>query len=278
MPRRVAPEASTAPTGPAVGDSVDRVVAEWAAERPDLAVAPIEVLTRLGRVRTHVDEELAGLFAEHDLSAADFTVIAALRRAGGSYTLPQSVLMARLGLTSGTVSVRLNRLEAKGVVTRSPTDGRGVQVALTPKGAELFDQVAPRHLDNEDVLLSALTGAERVELAGLLRKLLVSFEHREHESPLGVTLAPAHLARRARRDVGLSDRAGLLVRGVRAGSPAAEAGLRPGDLLVDVAGTPLLSCLDLADQVARAGGPTVDVGVLRGDQERVVQMPVRRAR
>ena len=93
-------------------DSVDRIVAEWHAERPDLNVAPIEVLTRLSRVRTRMDEELADLFARYDLTLADFTVIAALRRAGAPYALPQSDLMARLGLTSGTVSVRLGRLEA----------------------------------------------------------------------------------------------------------------------------------------------------------------------
>ncbi|MDQ2710059.1 MAG: hypothetical protein M3Z25_21650 [Actinomycetota bacterium] len=73
---------------------------------PDLPVAPIEVLTRLGRLRTRIDEELASVFERFELTAADFTVIAALRRAGAPYTLPQSVLMGRLGLTSGTVSVR----------------------------------------------------------------------------------------------------------------------------------------------------------------------------
>ena len=102
------------------------------------------------------------VFAGYDLSPADFTVIAALRRAGQPYVLAQSVLMARLGLTSGTVSVRLGRLEGKGVVTRSPSsdDARGVLVTLTDKGAQLFDRVAPVHLRNEDVLLSALTDAE----------------------------------------------------------------------------------------------------------------------
>ena len=199
--------------GAHVLDSVDRIVAEWRAERPDLRVAPIEVLTRLSRVRTRVDEELASVFAGYDLSPADFTVIAALRRAGAPYTLPQSVLMARLGLTSGTVSVRLGRLEGKGIVTRAPSsdDARGVLVTLTVKGAELFDRVAPVHLVNEDVLLSALTDAERGQLAGLLRKLLVGFEHERSTSPLGFVVAPAHVARRARAAVGLSDRAGLLV-------------------------------------------------------------------
>ena len=279
MPRR--PTASHRRAGAAVDgvrvlDSVDRIVAEWRAERPDLRVAPIEVLTRLSRVRTRVDEELASVFAGYDLSPADFTVIAALRRAGAPYTLPQSVLMARLGLTSGTVSVRLGRLEGKGIVTRAPSsdDARGVLVTLTVKGAELFDRVAPVHLVNEDVLLSALTDAERGQLAGLLRKLLVGFEHERSTSPLGFVVAPAHVARRARAAVGLSDRAGLLVQDVQATTPAADAGLQPGDLLVGLGTdtTPLLSCVDLAAATAAAidtHQPLV-LTVLRGEDSRAV--------
>ena len=66
-------------------------------------------------------------------------------------------------------------------------------------------------LANEEVLLSALTDDEREHLAGLLRKLLFSFEHEQSPSPFGMTLAPTHITRRARTAVGLSDRAGLLV-------------------------------------------------------------------
>jgi DNA-binding MarR family transcriptional regulator len=263
-----------------VHDSVDRIVAEWRLERPDLPVAPIEVLTRLGRVRTRIDDELAAVFAGYDLSPADFTVIAALRRAGVPYALAQSVLMARLGLTSGTVSVRLGRLEGKGIVTRTPSsdDARGVLVTLTDKGAQLFDRVAPVHLRNEDVLLSALTDVERDQLAGLLRKLLVSFEHEQSVSPLGFTVAAAHLARRARTAVGLSDRAGLLVQGVEPGGPAADAGLQPGDLLVGVGHdhTPLLSCVDLAaaTATARDRASPLYVAVLRGEQTREVTISI----
>jgi DNA-binding MarR family transcriptional regulator len=223
-----------------------------------------------------MDEELAAVFARHDLSAADFTVIAALRRAGTPFTLPQSVLMARLGLTSGTVSVRLARLEAKGVVTRAPssTDSRGVLVTLTDRGAELFDQVAPQHLANEDVLLSALTTAERDVLAELLRKLLVAFEHESSASPAGFTVAPAHVARRARAAVGLSDRAGLLVQRVESGSPAETAGLQAGDLVVDVDGRELRSCVDLAEASARsaAAGTPLRLRVVRGEQDRDVRL------
>lgn len=235
-------------------DSVDRIVDEWGREQPDLPVEPIKVLTRLSRVNTRMDEELAAVFAPFDLSPADFTVIAALRRAGRPFALPQSELMARLRLTSGTVSVRLGRLESRGVVTRRPStaDGRGVLVTLTERGVGLFDQVAPRHLANEELLLSALDETERELLAGLLRKLLIAFEHEHATHPAGFTVAPAHLARRARTAVGLSDRAGLLVEHVDPGSPADRAGLRTGDLLTAADGQPLRSCVDLA-QASRAG-------------------------
>lgn len=283
MPRRSNPSRRPAAAvadaaGPRVLDSVDRIVAEWRIERPDLAVAPIEVMTRLGRVRTRIDEELAAVFAGYDLSSADFTVIAALRRAGSPYSLPQSALMARLGLTSGTVSVRLGRLEGKGIVTRTPSsdDARGVLVALTDKGAQLFDRVAPVHLRNEDVLLSALSDAERDQLARLLRKLLVGFEHERSVSPLGFTVSAAHVARRARTAVGLSDRAGLLVQDVEPAGPAADAGLQVGDLIVGLEqdAMPLLSCVDLATATAAARNahrPLV-LGVLRGEQARAVSI------
>jgi DNA-binding MarR family transcriptional regulator len=274
MPRRRPASAPAAAAG--LADSVDRIVAEWTAQRPDLPVAPIEVLTRLARVRTRMDEELAAVFSRYDLSAADFTVIAALCRAGAPYTLPQNVLMARLGLTSGTVSVRLGRLETKGVVTRAPssTDSRGVLVTLTPKGVDLFDQVAPTHLANEDVLLSALTTDERDQLAGLLRKLLIAFEHETTHHPAGFSVAPAHVARRARTAVGLSDRTGLLVQHVDTAGLAETAGLQPGDLLVTAAGRPLASCVDLADAsaAARSARTPLRLGVVRGEQDREVDL------
>src|SRR4051812_30946999 len=111
------PEARRGPPVP-LPDSVDRIAAAWAREAPELPVGPMHVITRLARVRARLDEELATVFSRYDLSAADFAVIAALRRSGAPYRLRQSVLMDQLGLTSGTVSVRINRLERKAVVTR----------------------------------------------------------------------------------------------------------------------------------------------------------------
>jgi serine protease Do len=95
------------------------------------------------------------------------------------------------------------------------------------------------------------------------------------ESPkrryLGVGLAPAHVARRLRRAVGLDERDGLLVRDVEDGSPAAKAGIAQGDLIVAAAGRPVASADDLFEAIGSvAADAPLEVGVIRGTEERTV--------
>ena len=258
-------------------DSVDHVLADWARERPDLDFTPVGVVTRLARVRGYLGAAVAGVFAEFGLTAADFLVIVTLRRSGAPYRMPQARLMDALGLTSGTVSVRLDRLEQRGIVTRAPgpAGARGSMVRLTGPGLVLFDQVAPVHLANEDRLLAALSGDERLALAGLLRRLLASFETQTTEvaDRLGLTLEPAHLAQQRRQAVGLAHRPGMLVAAVRPGSPAAVAGIEHGDLLTHLDGQPVISSTGLAlllDDVA--GRDAVVATVVRGNDELSVEI------
>jgi serine protease Do len=88
---------------------------------------------------------------------------------------------------------------------------------------------------------------------------------------LGIGVAPAHVARKLRRAVGLPERDGLLIRSVEEGSPAARAGVEQGDLLVEVAGSAVTSVDDLwaaLDAVPAAG--SFEVKVVRGIEERTV--------
>jgi serine protease Do len=85
---------------------------------------------------------------------------------------------------------------------------------------------------------------------------------------LGVALAPPRAARRLRAAVGLPERDGLLVRGVEPDSPAAGAGLEPGDLLVAAGDRPLRGYDELFDAL-EAGGP-LTLTVVRGTDEREV--------
>ena len=234
-------------------------------------------MTRLSRLRGYLDAELAGVFARFGLTSADFLVIVSLRRGGPPYRMPQARLMDALGLTSGTVSVRLDRLEKSGVVIREPdpASARGSLVQLTGKGLELFDRVAPVHMANEDRLLSALSPAEREVLAGLLRRLLSSFESGTIDvaADIGLVLEPARLARARRQAVGLSDRAGLLVASVRPGSLAHEAGIERGDLLTSLDGVEVISSTGLAVQLENLPGrSTVRAGLLRGNEELTVRL------
>jgi serine protease Do len=82
---------------------------------------------------------------------------------------------------------------------------------------------------------------------------------------LGVGLAPAHVARALRRSVGLTERDGLLVRVVEDGSPAANAGMREGDLIVAVNDTAVSSADDLFD--AMESGSDLRLTVVRGSDE-----------
>src|SRR5262249_50079999 len=89
---------------------------------------------------------------------------------------------------------------------------------------------------------------------------------------LGVAIAPGHVARRLRRAVGLPDTDGLLIREVMQDTPAARAGLAQGDLIVAAAGQPVRTPDDLVGALQGAGGGTIELTIVRGTDERVIQV------
>jgi serine protease Do len=89
---------------------------------------------------------------------------------------------------------------------------------------------------------------------------------------LGVAIAPGHVARRLRRAVGLPDTDGLLIREVVPDSPAARADLAQGDLIVAAAGHPVRTPDDLFDALQAAWGGTIELSIVRGADERVIQV------
>ncbi len=156
-------------------DLVDRIVAAWRKERPDLDTTPSAVVIRIALLAHAFQIELKRFFEENGLSKADFEVLAALRRCGAPYALPQHDIMHVSRRSSGTVSFRIDRLEAEGLVRRTPDrgDARSVIVQLSDKGKRLVDRLAPAHLANEARLLSPLSRREQLELSDLLRKLVI---------------------------------------------------------------------------------------------------------
>jgi DNA-binding MarR family transcriptional regulator len=165
---------------PEVRDETDGLLDAWRRERPDLDVAPLAVLSRVTRLARHLDRERRAAFAEHGLEAYEFDVLSALRRAGGPYELTPGQLVRETLVGSGTMTNRLDRLQARGLVDRRPDpgDGRARRVSLTALGRERVDAAVADLLARERRLLGDLSERDQAVLARLLRTVLVNFEHR----------------------------------------------------------------------------------------------------
>ena len=159
-------------------DAVDRLLAQWHVERPDVDVSPIGVIGRISRAARVLERGLAREYAEHGLQGWEFDILATLRRAGAPYALTAGALAGSSMVTSGAITNRVDRLVERGLVTREvdPENRRTVRIALTTQGRRLVDRVLPHHVRNEAALLEALTGKEQEQLAGLLRTLLLAHE------------------------------------------------------------------------------------------------------
>lgn len=161
-----------------MADEVDLILAAWARELPDTDVSPLGSLSRISRLARHLDRARSTAFAAHDLEVWEFDVLAALRRAGRPYELSPGELIRQTLSTSGTMTNRVNRLQARGLVVRQPNadDRRGVRVRLTGEGTALVQAALADLLDFEREVLAAIEPGERDRLADLLRRLLAPFE------------------------------------------------------------------------------------------------------
>jgi DNA-binding MarR family transcriptional regulator len=171
--------------GPLLRDEVDDLVAAWRAQRPELDVEPMQVLSRISRLSRHLDIARRGAFAEHGLESWEFDVLSALRRQGPPFQLTPGALLRATLVTSGTMTNRIDRLAAANLVRREPDprDKRGVLVTLTAAGRERVDAALDGLLRRERVLLTGLGDGERQDLADLMRILLAPFD--DPRSPPG---------------------------------------------------------------------------------------------
>ena len=160
-------------------DEVDRLVAAWRRERPDLDVGPLEVLSRVSRLARHLDRARRTAFETHALEPWEFDVLAALRRAGDPYQLSPGALITQTLVTSGTMTNRIDRLETRTLVERlkDPDDRRGVLVRLTPEGRTRVDAALADLLEHERDILGSLSAHERADLGSLLRRLTLPFDN-----------------------------------------------------------------------------------------------------
>lgn len=127
------------------------------------------------RIRKMLDETLD----DQGISNGDWKVLMSLRWAEGTRR-SAGELARRAELTSGTMTSRLDHLEAEGLVrrVRDVNDRRSVIVELTAKGRKKIAQAMGVQGEKEKLLAAALTPKEMAQLNALLRKVMVSVESR----------------------------------------------------------------------------------------------------
>lgn len=153
---------------------VDRLVEQWAQERPDLDRSSMAVIGRIERLAERLDDVFAPTLAGFGITRADFDVLATLRRSGKPFRLTPTALSRAMMISSGGTTKRLDRLEGRGLIERfdDPHDRRGIVVALTPKGVKLVDDAVTAHVGDEQRVLAPLSKTERKTLTRLLDALL----------------------------------------------------------------------------------------------------------
>ncbi|HIC82493.1 MAG TPA: MarR family transcriptional regulator [Kiloniellaceae bacterium] len=159
-------------------DHVDRILAQWRRERPDLDVDPMGLIGRTKRLALFLTRGMEKTWAHYGLNDASFDVLATLRRSGPPFRLSPSALMASTMVTSGTMTNRIDQLDKAGLVERirNPDDGRSVLIALTDKGFGVIDAAVTAHVRTQAELVAGLSKDERRRLNVLLKTFLTDFE------------------------------------------------------------------------------------------------------
>lgn len=165
-------------------DHTDGHVARWSAVLPELDPDIEGAVTRVQRLAKHVRRVRERSLAAHQLHQHEYDTLHALAGRGG-HAVP-SDLALDLGMAPASVTGRLDALQRRGFVRRtpSPTDRRRVDVALTESGRAAWLGSMAVVGQEEKRLLGALSAADRRLLSDLLRRVM----HRAEEAP---TTSPA---------------------------------------------------------------------------------------
>jgi DNA-binding MarR family transcriptional regulator len=155
-------------------DRTEQIVEQWRAERPDLDLEVMADVARILRAAGMISARIDALAAEYGVDRGQGDVLFALRRSGTPYRLSPSRLSEQLLVTTGTMTNRLDRLEARGLIRRlpNPDDRRGLVVELSPEALRLVDEAVTRHVAAEAEMLAPLSTREREALRRIMRKLL----------------------------------------------------------------------------------------------------------
>ena len=158
-------------------DSIDRFIEASLALFPGVDPETEGVIDRFHKIAKHAKRITEGTVKRFGLNSGEFHTLLKLRVAP-DHQLTAGDLAEHLDLSTGAMTNRLDGLEELGLVTRERAveDRRSVLVTMTPKGRDMLIQAVEAAGKEETALLSALTDAQRRQLNGLLRTLVLGFE------------------------------------------------------------------------------------------------------
>jgi DNA-binding MarR family transcriptional regulator len=157
---------------------VDQIVDDVAGLYPDIDAGGLPIVGRVLRLAQLLLARREEQLATFGLTAADFDVLATLRRTGGAGPVNVRDLQRAMMLSSSGITKRLDRLERARLLARrsDPTDRRGVLIALTESGTEIIDAAIPAVSQAEAEIVRGAVSNERdrsrAEVA--LRELLLA--------------------------------------------------------------------------------------------------------
>ncbi len=166
-------------------DHVDHLTEQWARQRPELDTRALQIAARVVRLQRFLQRSVSEVLDRSGLTEGESNVLATLRRAGPPFELTPTELYQGLLVSSGAMTNRLDRLEARALVERLPDvrDRRRIRVKLTAAGRELVDATLDAYTGALRQQLAPLDDADLEALEGGLRRVLLELER----EPLGRT-------------------------------------------------------------------------------------------
>jgi DNA-binding MarR family transcriptional regulator len=163
-------------------DELDAQLEVWAREIPDLEPVTEGIVERIQTLAKAFDRSLDETLAESGLNRHTFHVLGKLRQVGPPYQRSAGALAARMRLSSGAMTNRLDRMEAAGLIRRlpDPHDRRGTLVEPTQAGHDIWDRTVGTQAQREAKIASVIDASERAELHRLLRCLMRAFPGKGH--------------------------------------------------------------------------------------------------
>jgi DNA-binding MarR family transcriptional regulator len=162
---------------PAATDRLDANLDVWVREIPSLDRLTEGIVERIQKLARYFNETMEGTLAETGIAGRTYWTLGMLRYQGPPYRLSAGELAEDLGLSSGAMTNRLDRLEQAGLIRRlpDPSDRRGVLVEPTEAGHAAWDKAVYIQAGREKLIASVLSDAEKNQLYDLLRRLMGAF-------------------------------------------------------------------------------------------------------